>query len=266
MNMQVRRQQTPAENQNRMSSPEIYEFIAEEGREEIARPAVSLSWSGFAAGLGISFSLLAQGYLHKYLPDHESMILIEKMGYVFGFMIVILSRLQLFTENTITVILPVLENKTWRSVARTLRLWAIVFATNLMGTALIALSIKYAGITDTEMLNIFRDISLHAVDKPFAEVFLAGIPAGFLIAAMVWMRPGAAGNEFWVIFAMIYLIALGDFSHVIVGSAEAFLVMLTGDISVADAWSYIGAAGLGNIIGGTGLFALLAYGQVHREM
>lgn len=256
--------QTP--NQDRMSSPEIYEFIAEEGREEIARPAVSLSWSGLAAGIGISFSLLAQGYLHKYLPDDPSMILIEKMGYVFGFLIVVLSRLQLFTENTITVILPVLERKTLRSVLRTARLWAIVFATNMMGTAIVALIITTSGYGGDEMKNIFIEISKHAVDKDLLEVFFLGIPAGFLIAAMVWMRPSSSGNEFFVIFAMIYLIALGDFSHVIVGSAEAFTLMLNGNITVGQAWGFIGAAGLGNIIGGTGLFALLAYGQVHREI
>lgn len=263
MNMQVHQQSA---HPSRLSSPEIYDFIAEEGREELARPSVSLTWSGLAAGIGISFSLLAQAYFAKYLPEGDAYALIAKMGYVFGFMIVILSRLQLFTENTITVILPLLERRTKRNVFRTLRLWGIVFTTNILGTFLVAATLAFSGYGGPELLGILREISLHAVDHGFWEIFFLGIPAGFLIAAIVWMRPTSGSGEFFVIFLMIYLIALGDFSHVIVGSAEAFLSAFTGDITPLHAAKYICAAALGNIIGGTGLFALLAYGQVHREI
>ena len=80
------------------------------------------------------------------------------------------------------------------------------------------------------------------------------------------MLPSAQNNEFFVIFLMTYLIAIGDFTHVVAGSAEAFVLMLSSDISIGDAFGYIGAAGLGNVIGGTGLFALLAYAQVKDEI
>lgn len=246
----------------RLASPTIYEIISNEGKEELARPGISLGWSGFAAGLGISFSLLAQGYL----ADGGAHDLIIKAGYIFGFLIVVMSRLQLFTENTITVILPILEQKTAKSVQKTARLWGIVFATNLLGTFAVAASVAWFHLGGGEYADILRGISMHAVDKSLWEVFFMGIPAGFLIAAMVWMMPSADKQKFFVISAMIYLIALGDFSHVVVGSCEAFLVMLTGDITALHAAGYIFAAGLGNIIGGAGLFALLAYGQVHQEI
>jgi len=87
-----------------------------------------------------------------------------------------------------------------------------------------------------------------------------------LIAAMMWMMPTAHGSEFFVLFAMIYLIALGNFAHVVAGSAEAFLLVLTGDAGIGAAIQFILSAGIGNIIGGTGLFALLAYAQVQSEL
>jgi hypothetical protein len=49
-----------------MSSPRtpvIYEVVRRLGDEEMARPVISLWWSGVAAGLSISFSLLAQAIL-----------------------------------------------------------------------------------------------------------------------------------------------------------------------------------------------------------
>ena len=65
---------------------------------------------------------------------------------------------------------------------------------------------------------------------------------------------------------MTYLIALGDFSHVIVGSAEVFTLLLQGELPILKAFQYLGLVGLGNIVGGTGLFTLLAYAQVHKEI
>ena len=72
----------------------------------MARPALSLWWSGVAAGLSISFSLLAQAILATHLPDASWRELVIALGYPVGFLMVVLSRQQLFTENTITVVSP----------------------------------------------------------------------------------------------------------------------------------------------------------------
>src|SRR5919199_1912339 len=50
-------------------APVIYEIVRKLGEEEMARPATSLWWSGVAAGLSISFGLLAQAILYTHLPD-----------------------------------------------------------------------------------------------------------------------------------------------------------------------------------------------------
>jgi len=122
------------EEKLRLGSPTIYEIISTEGREELARSLPSLGWSGFVAGLCISFSVFCEGYLIHYLPDDGNYFLLENIGYTFGFVIVILGRFQLFTENTITVVLPLLEKQTMRYVTRIAKLWGVVFATNMVGT------------------------------------------------------------------------------------------------------------------------------------
>jgi formate/nitrite transporter FocA (FNT family) len=66
---------------------------------------------------------------------------------------------------------------------------------------------------------------------------------------------------------MTYLIAIGGFAHVIVGSAEAFLLLLDGQVGVLPVFAgYLLPALVGNIIGGTALFSLLAYAQVREEI
>ena len=100
-----------------------------------------------------------------------------------------------------------------------------------------------------------------------SQALLYGIPAGFLVAAIVWIMPSAEYAGFWVIVIVTYVIALGRFTHVVAGSNEAFLLILNGDITVQTGlFGLLLPTLLGNIIGGTGLFAMLAHRQVREEI
>lgn len=255
------------EERLRLRVPVVYQIVRKEGEAELSRPVASLWWSGLAAGLGISLSVVAEGLLHRYLPDAPWRPLVSDFGYCAGFLIVVLGRLQLFTENTITAVLPLVADRTARSFYLTARLWAVVFAANIVGTLIFALAVTYAGIFPADQLDAFLEISRHFMAKTPGEMLLHGIPAGFLIAVMVWMIPSAEGAEFWVITMVTYLIALGQLAHVVAGSAHAFLLLVTGEIGL---WQTVGGflvpAFVGNVIGGTALFTLLAYAQVREEI
>jgi formate-nitrite transporter family protein len=101
-------EQEDIEERSSPRAPVIYEIVRKHGEEEMTRPTVSLWWSGVAAGLSISFSLLAQALLQMHLPDEPWRPLVSCLGYSVGFLMVVLARQQLFTENTITVVLPVM--------------------------------------------------------------------------------------------------------------------------------------------------------------
>src|SRR6201991_3876390 len=106
------------ENVEDMSTPRtpvIYEVVRRLGEEEMIRPATSLWWSGVAAGLSISFSLLAQAILLTHLPDTDWRPLVVGFGYCIGFLMVVLGNQQLFTESTITVVLPLLKDTSWKN-------------------------------------------------------------------------------------------------------------------------------------------------------
>jgi formate/nitrite transporter FocA (FNT family) len=249
----------------KLKSKEVYGIIAEQGKDELARPLSSLAWSGIAAGIAISFSLFCEGYLQLHLPDSDGAYLIKNLGYTIGFLIVILGHFQLFTENTITVILPLLEELCANTIRETARLWSIVLGANFIGTFAVAVFTVTLPFFDQNFLQVLIDISIHATHKdPLVTLFQA-IPAGFLIAALVWMLPSSSGSEFWLIITITYVIAIGDFAHVIAGSIEVFILLLTGESSLLQGMSYLVMACVGNIIGGTGLFAFMAYAQVREE-
>src|SRR3954464_10545669 len=122
-----------AEEKSSPSAHVVYEAIRKEGRHELERKFSSLAWSGLAAGLSMGFSFVSQALLEHHLPETNWRPLIATFGYSVGFLIVILGRQQLFTENTLTVILPLLQKQTWRDVLKVLRLWTIVLLANLIG-------------------------------------------------------------------------------------------------------------------------------------
>ncbi|QDE29550.1 MULTISPECIES: formate/nitrite transporter family protein [Shewanella] len=251
-----------------LSSLTVYSIILREGLEELERPLMSLWWSGIAAGIGISSSVLAEGIIRSNIgSEHPYLSIIESLGYTFGFVLVILARLQLFTENTITVVLPLLANTTQRRLVCTARLWAIVLGANFVGTFLTAAIFVHGGILTEEILSAILQISRHVAELTPSETLMRGIPAGFFIASLVWMLPSAKGSEVLVIIMFTWLIAAGEFTHVIAGSNEIFSLVLNGEMNFITALSHhIGPMLIGNIIGGTGLFAMLAYGQIKQEM
>lgn len=255
------------ERKRQLTSPMVYEIVREDGEEELRRPLLSLWWSGLAAGIAISMSVVAEGLLRQHLPDAPWRPLVENFGYCVGFLMVILGRFQLFTENTITAVLPLVARKTSESFIRTARLWGIVLFANVAGTLLFALAALFAGIFTDAQVAAFMDLARHFMDRTALEMLLHGVPAGFLIAIAVWMMPSATGAEFWVVIVVTYMIALGDMAHVVAGSSEAFLLLLSAEIGIGDyLFSFLLPAFTGNVIGGTALFTLLAYGQVKEEL
>lgn len=251
----------------RLGAHLVYEIVRRDGVRELERPMASLVWSGLAAGIVISFSVVAEALIRIHLPDTSWRPLVENFGYSVGFLMVILGRLQLFTENTLTTVIPFCHHPSARKFAAILRLWSIVFAANVAGTVVAAVFIVYTSAFTPEALGAIGDISRHMMDNSPLEMFARAIPAGILIASVVWMLPSAGGNAFSIIVLFTYFIALGDFTHVVAGSTEAAFLILTGDIDIGTALGrFLGPVFAGNVIGGTVVVALLAYAQVHHEI
>ena len=249
--------------------PMLYEIIRKEGEAELVRPASGLWWSGVAAGLCIGFSMVAEALLRAHLPAAGWRPLVENLGYSVGFLIVVLARQQLFTENTITAVLPVMAEKSIVNLGCMLRLWGIVFAANMVGAFLFAAFCGVDGLFSPEVRTAFDDIAHHLVGLDPVDKFWRGIVAGWLIAVMVWVLPNCSsgGGEIVAIVLLTYLIALGDFTHIIAGSVEAFWLTLHGGLAVTDMLvGFVLPTFLGNVVGGSLLFAMISYAQVQDEI
>lgn len=246
----------------------LYRAISRSGQHELARSFSALWWSGVGAGLAISLSILCKGILTALLPDTAWAPAVTNLGYSVGFLVVIMGRMQLFTENTVTPILPLLAYPTINRLSRTARLWGIVFLANMTGCMLAAILMVHGGIIPPLQMGGVLDVSRHYAEVAPINHLLWGMPAGFMIAALVWMLPRIeSAGEVLMIMLVTYMIGLGGFSHVVAGSTELFIVMLKGEMTplAAIAGGIIPAL-IGNVIGGTVIFAALAYAQVREEI
>jgi len=239
----------------------VYEAVHQEGLEELARSNSALAWSGLAAGLAMGFSLLSEAILQSRLPDAPWRSLIAKFGYCVGFLLVVLGRQQLFTENTLTVILPLLRKPDPRMFGNVVRLWLIVLACNLLGAFAIAWIMGNTDAVSVEVRQVMKELGLAAMNYRFGTLLLRGIFAGFLIALMVWLMPVAEAARVWVIIIVTYIGGIGDFSHIIAGSVDAFYVVGIGQKTILDYFLYIFPVLLGNIVGGSSIVAAIAHAQ-----
>jgi formate/nitrite transporter FocA (FNT family) len=245
----------------------IHEIIRAEGESELARPIGAMMWSGLAAGLSMGFSFTAQAMLKADLGDGPGVHAIASLGYAIGFIIVVLGRQQLFTESTLSAVLPVLTKRDMPSVLATLKLWAAVLAANIAGTWLFALALAWGGVLPPEAPPALRLLAHEAVSQPFWDTLLRAVFAGWLIATMVWLLPSSRSARILVIAAIAWLVAFSRLSHIIAGSTEAAYGVMIGQ---SGGWDYLVGFFLptviGNTIGGVALVALLNHAPVAHKV
>lgn len=250
-----------------LSSTVIHEVIRKEGEAELDREPSQLLWSGLAAGLSMGFSYLVQAELRAGLPDAPWRHLVASFGYATGFLIVVLGRQQLFTESTLTAVLPVLTQRKLDVALKCLRLWALVLAANLAGTWIFAAVLAYGHPVQPEVMPALAQMASETAEGDFGGTVLKAAFAGWLIGLMVWLLPSAGAARPIIILLLTYVVSLGHLAHIVAGSAEAAFGVLVGQASIGD---YFGAFVLptliGNTIGGALLVGLLNHAPVRKEL
>ena len=245
----------------------IHEIVRKDGEEELERRAAAVGWSGLAAGLSMGFSFLALALIQSALPDTPWRRLFDSAGYCVGFVIAVLGRQELFTESTLTAVLPLLVRRNRATLIALLRFWAIVLAANIAGTFVFAELLTIDGLFSSPVRDALAAVSRDSVGGPFWPILIKAMLAGWLIALMVWLLPSAKSARLLVIVLLTYVVALGRFSHIIAGSVEACFAVLTGEASWrAYLFGFFAPTIIGNTIGGVALVALLNHAPLAPEL
>lgn len=236
------------------------------GAEELERSARGLLMSSLTGGMEVGFGpLLMAGILTAgagQLPEYATKFLLAN-AYAVGFILVILGRSALFTEQTATAVLPILAGA--YPIRRLLRLWGLVLIGNVVGAIVFAGLATWLGTSlgaaDAES---FAHIADGLVRHDTGTMLLSAVIAGWLVALIGWMIATSRGTIaqlviIWMITATIGFLGL---HHSIAGTVEAFQGVFVGGVRIGDAVRFMGTSVLGNAIGGVIFVALLRDGHI----
>ena len=252
----------------RASAHEMFVAVSQSGEEELDRSSTALALSGLAAGLNIGFSFIAVAAVHAAAPPEYRTIL-GALAYPVGFLIVIIARSQLFTENTVMPVALMLSSPSARNIGGTLRIWLIVLLANLAGAAIFAHAVSIPDVLPNIDRGALLEVAHHAYRGEWGDLFIRGIFGGWLIALVAWMlhaRVSVAGMIL-LIWVGTSVISMAGFSHSIAGAVEVLYLAAAGEISYVD-WltRFQVPVTLGNAVGGVVLVSLINFVQVTADV
>ena len=248
-------------NLSRPSADDIYQQVAKNAKEELKRSSISLALSGFTGGIFMGLSALGVGIVLARLGGSPSAFIISRMFYPLGFIVVILGRSQLFTENTLYPVALVLTEP--RQIWNTMRLWATVLPSNILGALAFASLIGLTHALPADVVKAISTLGLTAVHQPTSSIFWSGVVAGWIIATAAWLVSGSHSitGSVMIIWALTFVVGLGEFAHCIATSGEILTAVITHRLSWLAYPRWLLPAVLGNICGGVVMVTLLEYGQ-----
>ena len=249
-------------NLSRPSAEEIYKQVATNAREELKRTSLSLALSGFGGGTFMGLSALGTAMAMALLPPGPSTQIVSRLFYPLGFIVVIIGRSQLFTENTLYPVALVLAEK--REFWNTMRLWAVVLPSNVCGAFAFACLVSLTPALNPHFVAALNQLGLDALANPSATVFWSGVMGGWIIALAAWLVSGSHSitGSVMVIWMLTFLVGLGNFAHCIATSGEILVSVLTHHVAWQAYPRWFFPAVTGNVCGGVGMVTLLEYGQV----
>jgi formate/nitrite transporter FocA (FNT family) len=246
----------------RPNAEEIYRQVADNAREELKRSTISLAISGFAGGIFMGLSALGTAITLGMLGTSPETQFVAKMFYPLGFIVVILGRAQLFTENTLYPVALVLAEK--RELWNTLRLWCTVLPANVLGALAFAALASRTPALPPATLTALTQLGLQAVHASPLTVFWSAVTAGWIIATAAWLVSGShsISGSILILWLLTFVVGLGNFAHCIATSGEILAAVLTNQLGIGPYVRWLGLAVAGNICGGVGMVTVLEYGQV----
>jgi len=250
------------QDSTRRSAHEIFEQVVKNAREELSRSVPGLLFSGFAGGIGMGLTGLSVALALSYLGNSPVARFISFCFYPIGFIVVIIGRAQLFTENTLFPIVLVLDER--KHLLATLRLWGLVFASNVAGAVFFGWLLMKTGALAPNFSDALAGLGTEAAQGHFTLIFAKGVIGGWLIALVAWMVTASHWTigQVVITWMLTFIVGAGHFSHCIASSAEIVAAVMSGHLHFSNYFGWLLPATLGNIVGGVFIVSVLNYGQV----
>ncbi|MGI8550557.1 MAG: formate/nitrite transporter family protein [Dehalococcoidia bacterium] len=245
---------------------EIIEAATEIGRQRLRRPILGEAITALIGGMSVCFGAVAMattGGLTRDFAGPSAALLTGALSFPIGFVILLIGKSELFTENFLVPVLGVLEGRgTLKNLGR---LWMVSLIFNLIGAIIFAWLISRPGVLDSRAAADLRSIGIEKAGYSFGTAFTKAIFAGWLMSILTWLLLACAsvGQRLAIIWMVATLIILGGFNHAVISAAESFMAIdLGARLSYAQWFLHnLIPAVLGNMTGGILFVTALFYLQ-----
>lgn len=255
-------EQEEALKSTRRTAQEILAQVKQNGEDELRRSTKALLFSGVAGGMVMGLTGLSVAISKALLGDGRVPDFVAHLFYPVGFISVIIGRSQLFTENTLYAVVPVLDEH--KNIANMLRLWGAVFFANVLGAVLFALLLTGTPALMPNFSEELLKLGLEAIGSSASNIFWSGVIGGWLIALVAWIVSASHWTigQIVIVWLLTFIVGIGRFAHCIATSGEILAGVVNGIVPVMTYLHWLLFATLGNILGGVFIVTVLNYGQV----
>lgn len=242
----------------------------DEGTAQINRTARGLAVSSLAAGVFIGFGPLLMAVVETVAVEvysEPTIRFLVALMYSVGFIFVVLSQTDLYTELDTRAAFPVLKGQA--SVAGLGRLYGYTIVFNIIGGIIASLVMVYIGTTyGFAEASAFEHLATVYTQRSTWQLFVGSILAGWLMGLLAWLVIAASGTGSRTFFTIVATgaIAFMHLPHSIAGNVEVFMGLLVDSpVTWFDWGRFLVATVIGNAIGGVVFVALLTYGGQPRD-
>lgn len=240
------------------------------GERRLRRSLLQEGTTALIGGMSVGFGMIAMALAGGFVTaasGAELGRLAAALAFPVGFVILLIGKSELFTENFLVPVLGVLEGR--GTVVNLARLWTVSLAFNLAGAAVFSLLVALPGVLDDSARDYLTELMVRKFDHSWTTNLVQALFAGWIMTILTWLLLACRTvlERVVVIWAVAALLILGDFNHAVISSAEYFTVRLaTGDLAFPEyLWVVFLTGVLGNMAGGILFVTLLNYVQARPE-
>jgi formate-nitrite transporter family protein len=247
------------------------ERATELGKERLERSLVDLLITACVGGIEVSLDgLAAMAVVGSALSAFPQLGLYGALalgGIVFpiGFLLVIVGRSELFTENFLIPVLAVLRKE--GSVGSLATLWGLSWVGNLVGCVVMALLLSVPEAVGIPIHKGYAAYAGYKLAMPPVATLVSGVAAGIVMTVLTWVLLGLRDSvaKAVAIFAAGFVLFASNLSHSIVGASILFVGFLEAHRTWSQLIVWLVIASVGNLIGGVGFVTLFRVAQVKEK-
>lgn len=249
---------------------EIWQESVQEGERRLSRSVSGLFATGAVGGLDIMLGIVGltvvSGALEAVLPE-ESAHVFGSLAFGIGFVLLIVGRSELFTENFLVPVTTVIDgSKRPRNV---LRLWAGTLVGNLLMLFALSAMLTRAGLVPPSALDAASGLAETFAQRDFLGALFSAIVAGSLMTLLTWLAHAAESDSARIAIAFLvgFLLAAPSLNHAVVSVGEMSFGLFAdrGAADWVDLAQNFPVAVLGNLIGGLALVTAVRLVQVRGD-